>query len=86
MGNDSHDVKMGNISVKADLGAITIEALQSITLKVGMSKVTIDQIGVKIEGMLLQNQGQVMSKTQAPMIMINADGILTLHGGIMMIG
>jgi type VI secretion system secreted protein VgrG len=86
MGNDSHDVKMGNISVKADLGAITIEAMQSITLKVGMSSVTLDQSGVKISGMLLQNEGQAMSTTKAPMIIINADGMLTLHGGIMMIG
>jgi type VI secretion system secreted protein VgrG len=85
-GNDSLDVKMGNISIKADLGKIEIEAMQSITLTVGQSKVTIDQMGVKIEGLMLQNQGQVMSKTQAPMITINADGMLTLHGGIMMIG
>jgi type VI secretion system secreted protein VgrG len=86
MGNDSHDVKMGNISVKADLGSITIEAMQSITLKVGQSSVTIDQMGVSIQGMMLKNQGTVMSQTQAPMITINADGMLTLHGGIMMIG
>src|SRR5262249_7782657 len=70
-GNDTLDVKMGNISVKADMGSITLEALQSITLKVGQSKVTLDQTGVKIEGMTLQNQGMIMSKTQAPMITIN---------------
>jgi type VI secretion system secreted protein VgrG len=48
--------------------------------------VTIDQTGVSIQGMMLKNQGMVMSQTQAPMITINADGMLTLHGGIMMIG
>jgi hypothetical protein len=43
-------------------------------------------MGVTIEGMMLQNTGQVMSTTKAPMVTINADGLLTLHGGIMMIG
>lgn len=50
MGNETLTYKMGNWDVKADLGKITMEAMQAIELKVGGSSITIDQMGVTIKG------------------------------------
>jgi type VI secretion system secreted protein VgrG len=85
-GNRSLDVKMGNISVKADLGKIDIEAMQSITLKVGQSKITLDQMGVTIEGMMIKIEGQIQTEVKATMTQVTGDAMLQLHGGIIMIG
>ena len=40
------------------LGSITMEAMQSITLKVGQSSVKIDQMGVTIKGMMIKIEGR----------------------------
>src|SRR5215469_3030693 len=42
MGNQSTELNMGNQSTNVDLGSISMEAMQSITLTVGQSKITID--------------------------------------------
>ncbi|MDE3167728.1 MAG: type VI secretion system tip protein VgrG, partial [Acidobacteriota bacterium] len=78
MGNQSIELKMGNQSTKLDLGAVSTEALQSITLKVGESKIVVDQIGVTIEGMIIKISGQVMTQ-------VEGDAILIAKGGITMI-
>src|SRR5262249_23736279 len=48
LGNHSTKLSLGNHELKMDAGASTVEALQSITLKVGANSVTIDQTGVSI--------------------------------------
>jgi type VI secretion system secreted protein VgrG len=62
---------MGDISVKADLGKIEVEAMQSITLKVGNNQVVIDMMGVHIQGMMVDVQANAMITESAPMIKIN---------------
>jgi type VI secretion system secreted protein VgrG len=86
MGNQSTELKLGNISVKCDLGSITMEAMQSITLKVGMSSVKIDQMGVTVNGMMIKIDGQVMTDVHGLMTKVTGDAMLTLGGGILMIG
>ena len=86
MGNQSTELKLGNISVKCDLGSITMEAMQSITLKVGMSSVKIDQMGVTVNGMMIKIDGQVMTDVHGLMTTVKGDAMLTLGGGILMIG
>jgi type VI secretion system secreted protein VgrG len=76
---------MGNITQKADLGAVTVEAMQSITFKVGASSVKIDQMGVTIKGMMVKIQGDVMLDMKGLMTTVKGDAMLTLKGAITMI-
>jgi type VI secretion system secreted protein VgrG len=86
MGNDKVAIKMGNQTTKADLGAISFEAMQSITLKVGMSKVVIDQMGVTIEGMMLKIDGKMMTEVKGGLMTDVKGGVmLTAKGAITMI-
>lgn len=85
MGHEDHAIKMGNLTVKCDLGSVTIEAMQSITLKVGQSSVVIDQMGVTVKGCMITQEAQAMHKTKAPMVQVNADAMVMVQGGIVMI-
>jgi len=62
---------MGNQSTKLDLGAASTEAMQSITLKVGQSSITIDQMGVTIKGMMITIEGQVQTQVKGLMTQVN---------------
>lgn len=85
LGNHSTKLSVGNHELKMDVGSSTIEALQSITLKVGANSVTIDQTGVSIKGLMVKVEGQVMLDMKSPMTNVNADAMLTLKGGITMV-
>jgi type VI secretion system secreted protein VgrG len=85
MGNESHAIKMGNLNVKCDLGKVTIEAMQSITLKVGQSSVVIDQMGVTVKGMMITEEATAMHKTKGPMVQVDADAMVMVKGGLVMI-
>ena len=82
-----HNTKLtqGNHSVKLSAGASTVEAMQSITLKVGSNSITIDNTGVTIKGMMVSIQGQMQVEMKGAMASVNADGILTLKGSMTMI-
>ena len=69
-GNRAVTVSQGNDSLEVSMGSQTTTAMQSITLKVGPSSIVLTPTGVTIKG---------------PMIDIEADGILTLKGGLTMI-
>ena len=84
-GNSSLDVTMGNITVKAGAGKIEMEAMQSIKLTVGGNSITIDQTGIKLDGMMVKITGQTMAQMASPMTTVKGDGMLTLKGGIVMI-
>jgi len=84
-GDQTTEVKLGDISVKVDAGSITMEAMQSITLKVGQSSVKIDQMGVTIKGMMIKIEGQVQTSVKGLMTDVTGDAMLTLKGGITMI-
>lgn len=86
MGNDSLIIKTGNQTTKLDLGKSTTEAMQSIELKVGGNSIKVDQSGVTIKGIMVKVEGTAMTQVKAPMTQVNGDGMLTLKGGITMIG
>jgi type VI secretion system secreted protein VgrG len=69
-GNRAVTVSQGNDSLTISMGSQTTTAMQSITLQVGPSSIVLTPTGVTIKG---------------PMIDIEADGILTLKGGVTMI-
>ena len=85
---------MGNIAVKAALGKIEIEAMQSIELKVGGSSIKIDQMGITITGAMKVDvaapvkvgiKSDLMVSVQGLLTEVKADAMLTLKGGITMI-
>ena len=86
MGNDSLAISMGNQTTKLDLGASSTEAMQSITLKVGQSSITIDNMGVTIKGMMISVEGQVQTEVKGLMTSVKADVMLQAQGAITMIG
>jgi type VI secretion system secreted protein VgrG len=85
MGNENLQIKMGNQTTKLDVGASSTEAMQSITLKVGQSSVTIDQMGVTIKGMMISIEGQLQTQVKGLMTQVNGDAMLQMQGGITMI-
>ncbi len=86
MGNESLTIKMGNQTTKLNLGASTTEAMQSIELKVGASSVKVDQMGVTIKGGMISIQGTMTAELKSPMTTVNGSGMLTVSGGMIMIG
>ena len=85
MGNDSTQLQLGNLSIKCDLGAITLEAMQSITLKVGQSSLVVDQSGITLKGLLISSEAQLMHKTKGLMVQEKADTLLQTEGLLVMI-
>ncbi|MBL6456927.1 type VI secretion system tip protein VgrG [Belnapia sp. T6] len=86
MGNMSTKLAMGNFGLKLDLGAVTIEAMQGITLKVGASEVKVDQTGVSIKGMMVKLEGTVMLEAKGLMTTVKGDAMTQVSGAIIMIG
>ena len=80
MGNQSTQIKMGNQTIKLDLGKIEIEAMQSIELKVGQSSIKIDQMGVTIKGMMIKVEAQIQAQVQALMTQVNGDAMTAVQG------
>lgn len=85
MGNLATEVSMGDITEKAALGNIEIEAMQSITLKCGQSKITLKPAEISIESVMIKIKGQAMLETKAPMAKHEADAIMTIKGGLVLI-
>ena len=85
-GNQSTTISMGNQSTTISLGSSKTEAMQSITLKVGESSVTIDQTGVTIKGMKVSIEGQMETELKGLMTKVSGTAMLQESGGIIMIG
>lgn len=85
-GDYAIEVLGGDFNAKADQGRITIEALQSITLKVGQSSITIDQNGITIRGLLIDVEGALQTGVKGLRTEIKAAGLLQMGGGLTMIG
>jgi type VI secretion system secreted protein VgrG len=86
MGGQTNKFKLGNRETKLDLGKDEVEAMQSIEFKVGQSSVRIDQMGVTIKGMMIKIEGQMMTDVQGMMTTVKGNAMLTLSGGLLMIG
>jgi type VI secretion system secreted protein VgrG len=78
MGNQSITLSMGNITVNCDAGSISMTAMQSITLTVGASSITISPASVEIDSTMITISGDAMTT-------VEGDAMLTLTGGITMI-
>jgi type VI secretion system secreted protein VgrG len=78
-GNDSLTVSAGNQSTKISAGSASTEAMQSITLKVGSSSVTIDQTGVTIKGMKITIDGSLQTQVQGGAMVQVKGGIVQIN-------
>jgi type VI secretion system secreted protein VgrG len=86
MGHDTLTLKMGNQTTRLKLGKSTTEAMQGIELKVGANSIVIDQSGITLKGLLINLEGTLMTQIKAPMVQVNADGMLMLKGLTMING
>jgi type VI secretion system secreted protein VgrG len=84
-GNDTKNVKMGNHVIKVSAGKSTIEAMQSIELKVGGNSIKIDQTGITVKGILVKVEANAKLDAKSPMTTVSGDAILIIKGGITMI-
>jgi type VI secretion system secreted protein VgrG len=85
-GNDSVTIQTGNRSIEVSLGSSSLEAMQTITLKVGMSSITIDQTSITLSAMNINIQGQLAVDIQGVTTTVVGSAMLTLSGGVLMIG
>jgi len=65
MGKMTTLVKMGDISTKASLGKIEIEAMTSITLTCGASKIHMTPTGITVESVTIDTKASAMLSTKA---------------------
>ena len=83
---DATDALSVGQSQTVDAGTtIDISANQSITLRVGSSKVTITQQGVTIEGLMLENKATVEHKTSGVLVETRASATAKIQGAIVLI-
>jgi type VI secretion system secreted protein VgrG len=81
-GDDSLTVTQGNQTVQIKAGASSLEAMQSILLKVGSNSIKIAPDGITIKGTLIDIQGSLGFKAKGLTADVAADAMLTLKGGI----
>jgi len=85
-GSITHEASLGNISIKAGAGKIALEALQSITLTCGTSKIELTPTGVKITGLDISVKATMNITTEGSLMATHKGGaMLTIKGGIVMI-
>lgn len=84
-GDQTTTLSSGNHSLKLSAGKSTIEAMQSIELKVGSNSIKIDQSGITIKGMMVKVEGSTMLQAKSPMSTVEGSGMLTVKGGVVMI-
>ena len=65
---------------------VTIEAMQSIELKVGQSSVKVDQVGVTVKGMMIKEQAEVLHEVKGMITKVDGSAMVQVTGGIIMIG
>ncbi|SFS03807.1 type VI secretion system Vgr family protein [Sphingomonas jatrophae] len=75
--NQSQTVKVTN--------TIEIEAGTSITLKVAGNSIVIDQTGIKLKGIMIDEKADAMMSQQAPMMTIKGDAMVDVDGGLIML-
>ena len=81
-GNDTLTIKQGNLSIQMNAGSGTVQAAQSITLKVGSNSIVIHTQGITVKGAMVTVQGQSEVQVSAPNITVSADAALALKGGV----
>jgi type VI secretion system secreted protein VgrG len=77
-GNLTETVKQGNYSHKTSLGKITMEAMQSIELKVGGSSIKIEPASITIKSPMIKIDG-------SGMVQVKSGGMTEVKGQLVMV-
>ena len=85
MGKMDTLVQMGNITTKASMGKIEIEAMQSITLTCGQSKIHMTPMSISIESMQIDVKASLALNTSGVIVNHKATAMMMIKGGIVMI-
>ena len=83
--DDTLTVDMGDLKIKASMGNVAVEAMQSIELKVGSNSIKIDQMGITMKGMMTSIQGTIQLDLKGLMTNLKGDAMLMIKGAITMI-
>ncbi len=81
-GDESTTVKMGNITIKASAGKITIEAAQAIELKCGGSTIKMGVAEISLKSSMIKIAADGMAEMKSPATTVKGDGMLILKGGL----
>jgi len=81
-GNETITVKQGDFTLDIKAGKGTIQAAQSLTLKVGGSSIKIEPAKITISAPQVVVSGSAKASVQAPIAEVKASGILTLQGSL----
>lgn len=85
-GNDSLTVTAGNYKIDVTAGKISVTAGQAIELTVGGSSIKIEPTQISISSLMIKVAGTAQTEVSGAMTKVSGDGMLTLKGGITMIG
>jgi type VI secretion system secreted protein VgrG len=78
-GNDTLTLNRGNLSVTCEAGEVKIEAMQKITLKVGKSTIVLDQKGITVHGLMVQQSADTMFKATSSGMMQIKGVLVTIN-------
>lgn len=84
-GDDTTKVMMGNYSLKADMGKVTIEAAQEILLKVGNNTIKISPTGIELNGLMVKMKADTTFDLEGLMTTLKASAIMTIQGALVKI-
>jgi type VI secretion system secreted protein VgrG len=93
-GDDKHEVQQGNLTVTVDQGnasykisqgACTIEAMQSLTLKVGSTTIKLTPTGITMQSTMIKLQASGMLQSQGGFYKITGDSLVQVQGGMVKI-
>ena len=84
-GNMDTTVSLGNYSLETTAGAVSVTAMQSITLTVGANSIKIDQMGITINGMMITAEASIQLSATGLMTSITGTAMTEVTGGIIMI-
>lgn len=85
MGDEINKVNLGDYTLKTGAGAITLQAMKKITLKVGLSEIEIGPASVKIKSLSVTVEGMAMTTVKGAMTKVEGAGMLTQKGGLIKI-
>jgi type VI secretion system secreted protein VgrG len=84
-GDMTTTVTLGDLTINVDAGAVSITAMESITLTVGDTSITLDSSSITLQASMITLEADAQISAEAALIQISADGLTQIEGGIVMI-
>jgi len=78
-------VRSGNYSLKVDKGTVTIEAAQSITLRVGKSSIVMTPSQITLDALTIFSNAHALNIVNGPQTEVHGTGGTTITGRVVKI-